>query len=48
MTEFTHDTFISPFTWRYGSQQMRAIFSERHKRELLRQIWIAIAKAEEE
>lgn len=46
MTEFTHDTFISPFTWRYGSQQMRAIFSERHKRELLRQIWIAIAKAE--
>lgn len=46
MTNFTHDTFISPFTWRYGSQEMRTIFSERHKRELLRRVWIALAKAE--
>lgn len=46
MTEFSHDTFISPFTWRYGSSEMRSIFSERHKRELLRTIWIALAKAE--
>ena len=46
MTTFTHDTFISPFTWRYGSSQMRSIFSEEHKRLLLRRIWIALAKAE--
>ena len=46
MTTFTHDDFISPFTWRYGSQEMRRIFSERHKRLLLRRIWIALAKAE--
>ena len=46
MTEFSHDTFISPFTWRYGSSEMRSIFSERHKRELLRTIWIALARAE--
>ena len=46
MTQFTHDTFISPFTWRYGSQEMREIFSERHKRILMRSVWIALAKAE--
>ena len=46
MTEFTHNTFISPFTWRYGSEEMRGIYSERHKRELLRRVWIALAKAE--
>lgn len=43
---FTHDTFISPFTWRYGSPAMRRIWSEHHKRILLRRIWIAIAKAQ--
>jgi len=46
MTQFTHDTFISPFTWRYGSEEMRGIYSERHKRLLLRRVWIALAKAE--
>ena len=46
MTQFTHDTFISPFTWRYGSKEMKEIFSERHKRILMRTVWIALAKAE--
>lgn len=46
MTQFDHSTFISPFTWRYGSQEMRGIFSERHKRILLRRVWIALARAE--
>ncbi|HLW21926.1 MAG TPA: adenylosuccinate lyase [Sphaerochaetaceae bacterium] len=44
---FTHDTFISPFTWRYGSSDMRSIWSERHKRETLRRIWVALAKAQQ-
>ena len=48
MTSFNHDTYISPFTWRYGSSQMREIYSERHKRILLRRIWIALATAQME
>ena len=44
--EYSHDTFISPLTWRYGSEEMKSIFSERHKRMLLRRVWIALARAE--
>ncbi len=43
---YGHDTFISPFTWRYGSEQMRSIWSETHKRTLLRSFWVALARAE--
>jgi adenylosuccinate lyase len=48
MTEiqFTHDTFLSPFTWRYGSEEMRAIWSEVHKRRLWRRVWVALAAAQ--
>lgn len=48
MATFTHDTYISPLTWRYGSTAMRALFSERHKRILLRRVWVALAEAERE
>jgi adenylosuccinate lyase len=41
-----HDTFQSPFTWRYSSTEMRSIWSEEHKRKLWRRIWIALAEAE--
>ena len=44
---FTHDTFLSPFTWRYGSDAMRSIWSESHKRKLWRQIWVALAEAQQ-
>ncbi len=44
--DYTHDTFISPYTWRYGSEEMRRLFSEVHKRKTLRRVWIALAKAE--
>ncbi|MCK5155251.1 MAG: adenylosuccinate lyase [Spirochaetales bacterium] len=43
---YQHDTFISPFTWRYGSSEMRVVWSEKHKRRLLRKIWTALARAE--
>lgn len=43
---FDHDTFISPFTWRYGSGKMREIWSETRKRQLMRQIWVALAAAQ--
>lgn len=46
--QFTHDTFISPFTWRYGSQDMRGIWSEIHRRKLWRQVWVALATAQAE
>jgi len=42
----TFDQFQSPFSWRYGSPRMRAIWSERGKRLLWRKIWVALAKAE--
>jgi adenylosuccinate lyase len=46
MTTFTHDTYLSPFTWRYGSPEMRRLWSEAHKRRLWRRIWVALAEAE--
>jgi adenylosuccinate lyase len=48
MTGYTHDTYISTFTWRYGSDAMRSIYSEEHKRKLLRKVWIALATAQRE
>ena len=47
MTTFTHDTYLSPLTWRYGSPEMRTLWSEAHKRRLWRRIWIALAEAEQ-
>ncbi|MBZ0284216.1 MAG: adenylosuccinate lyase [Anaerolineae bacterium] len=44
---YTHDTFLSPFTWRYGSDKMRHIWSEAHKRGLWRRIWVALAEAQQ-
>lgn len=46
MSSFDTITYISPFTWRYGSQEMRRIFSEQHKYELWRKVWISLAKAQ--
>ncbi|MGC8780315.1 MAG: adenylosuccinate lyase [Anaerolineae bacterium] len=44
---FTHDVYLSPFTWRYGSPEMRAIWSETHRRRLWRRIWVALAEAQQ-
>ena len=44
---FGHDTYLSPFTWRYGSPEMRRLWSERYKRQLWRRIWVALADAEQ-
>jgi adenylosuccinate lyase len=43
---YDYDTYLSPFTWRYGSTEMRSLWSEAHKRRLWRQIWVALAQAE--
>ncbi|OIO88037.1 MAG: adenylosuccinate lyase [Anaerolineae bacterium CG2_30_64_16] len=44
---YTHDTYLSPFTWRYGSAEMRRLWGETHKRRLWRRIWVALAEAEQ-
>ncbi len=43
---FTHETFLSPFTWRYGSPEMRRVWSLAHQRRLWRRIWVALADAQ--
>jgi adenylosuccinate lyase len=44
---FTYDDYLSPFTWRYGSPEMRGLWSEAHKRRLWRRIWVALAEAQQ-
>jgi len=41
-----HETYISPLSWRYGSAEMRSVWSEVHKRRLWRRIWVALAEAQ--
>jgi adenylosuccinate lyase len=43
---FEHLSFQSPFSWRYASSDMRAIWSETHKRQWWRRIWVALAEAQ--
>ncbi len=45
---FSHETYLSPFAWRYGSPEMRRIWSEAHKRRLWRRVWLALAEAQRE
>lgn len=43
---FGYDSFLSPFTWRYGSEEMRRLFSERRRRAAWREVWLSLAEAE--
>lgn len=43
---FSFDSYLSPFTWRYGSPEMRKLFSEVEKRATWRKVWLALAEAE--
>ncbi len=38
--------YASPFSWRYGSEELRALFSERKRRILWRAVWIALAESQ--
>jgi adenylosuccinate lyase len=40
------NTYQSSFTWRYGSKEMRFIFSEVHKYETWRKIWVTLAEVQ--
>ena len=43
---YDHETYLSPLTWRYGSAEMRRIWSEKQKRLLWRRIWVSLAEAQ--
>jgi adenylosuccinate lyase len=43
---YGYDTYLSPLTWRYGSDEMRRLWSEVEKRRLLRRFWVALAEAQ--
>jgi adenylosuccinate lyase len=42
------ETYQSPFSWRYGTAEMRRLWSETSKRLLWRRIWVALAEVQEE
>lgn len=44
MTDY--QTYLSPFSWRYGSSAMRHIWSEVYKRSLWRKMWLALAEVQ--
>ncbi len=48
MMSYSYDTYLSPLTWRYGSAEMRQVWSEQHKRLLLRRFWVALATGQHE
>jgi adenylosuccinate lyase len=43
-----YETYLSPYTWRYGSQAMRGIWSEVSKRKLWRKLWVTLAEVQAE
>jgi adenylosuccinate lyase len=43
---YGYDSYLSPFTWRYGSEEMRSLFSEKQKRATWRKVWLSLAEAE--
>ena len=45
MTDFTQ--YQSPYSWRYGSPEMRSTWSEMRKRQLWRQAWVALARVQQ-
>jgi len=48
MTTPDYTSYLSPFAWRYGSPEMRQLWSEIHKRRLWRQLWVALAETQAE
>lgn len=43
-----HTTYLSPYSWRYGSPDMRAVWSEVHKRRTWRKLWVILAEVQAE
>jgi adenylosuccinate lyase len=43
-----YNTYLSPYTWRYGTPEMRLIWSEANKRHIWRKVWVALAEVQAE
>jgi adenylosuccinate lyase len=43
-----HQSYLSPYSWRYASEEMRAIWSEVSKRRLWRLLWVTLAEVQSE
>ncbi|MBC5811172.1 MAG: adenylosuccinate lyase [Candidatus Eremiobacteraeota bacterium] len=41
-----NSSYASPFSWRYGSAELRELFCEQRKRLLWRAVWIALAESQ--
>jgi adenylosuccinate lyase len=39
-------TYASPFSWRYGRAELRALWAEETRRKLWRAVWVALAEAQ--
>ncbi len=46
--QIDHFNYLSPFSWRYSSAEMRTIWSEINKRKIWRQIWVTLAEVQSE
>jgi adenylosuccinate lyase len=46
MSNLNFDTYLSPFSWRYGTDKMREIWSEINRRKAWRKVWVELAKAQ--
>lgn len=42
------ELYRSPYSWRYGSQALRTIWSEHNKRQLWRRLWLALAEIQQQ
>jgi adenylosuccinate lyase len=42
------EEYLSPFSWRYASPEMRKLWSEIHKRRLWRKMWLTLAETQAE
>jgi len=41
-----YNNYLSPFSWRYGSSEMRKTWGEVNKRKLWRYIWVSLAEVQ--
>jgi adenylosuccinate lyase len=46
MNRLDHNSYQSPFTWRYAGDAMRYLWSEANKRRLMRRVWVALAEGQ--
>jgi adenylosuccinate lyase len=45
---YGYEDYLSPFTWRYASPEMRQVWSEANKRRLWRRLWVTLAEVQAE